>query len=129
MKRVRIARVENSEQGLVGVLLIDGKADCFTLQPDPTDKHFSIPSGCYLCKRFHGYKYKDTFEIIVRGHKDLLFHPLNTEDQTEGCIGLGEEIGELDGKRAILSSGRAFSDFMRKMGEDREFNLSIEDCF
>ncbi|MFA7520450.1 DUF5675 family protein [Shewanella sp.] len=128
MKHIRIVRVEKSEDGLIGVLTIDGKALCFTLQPDPTDIHFSIPAGNYLCKRFHGAKWKDTFEIIVAGHKDLLFHILNVENESKGCIGLGEQIGELNGKRAILASGVAFSSFMKIMGNDQECNLVIVDC-
>jgi hypothetical protein len=127
MKKVNIVRLESSEAGLLGVLLIDGVVDCFTLQPDKTDTHFSIPAGSYLCKRFHGTKYKDTFEIVVPGHSALLFHAGNVEDQSEGCILLGESVGYLNGNRAVLSSGVAFSDFMMKMGFEQEFNLFIED--
>ncbi|MBE3141821.1 MAG: hypothetical protein IMZ53_14695 [Thermoplasmata archaeon] len=128
MKHLRIVRVERSEDGIVGVLTIDGVTHCFTLQPDERDIHFSIPEGNYLCKRFHGRKYPDTFEILVPGHTDLLFHILNIEDESEGCIGLGDYIGELNGKRAILASGKAFCDFMKEMGDDQEANLVIQDC-
>lgn len=129
MKRARIIRIENSEQGLVGVLVIDGRVECFTLQPDPLDKHFSIPPGCYHCRRFHGTKYPDTFEIVVPGHTALLFHILNDEDESEGCIGLGEAVGDIDGQRRILSSGIAFRQFMATMGDDQEFMLIIEDLY
>jgi hypothetical protein len=128
MKRLRITRVERSEDGIIGVLTIDGKADCFTLQPDERDQHFSIPVGNYLCKRFHGTKYPDTFEICIPGHTALLFHAGNREEDTDGCILLGEEVGELNGKRAVLASGKAFCEFMKKMGDDQEFNLVIQDC-
>ena len=128
MKHVRIIRVERSEDGLIGVLTIDGKADCWTMQPDERDSHFSVPVGNYLCKRFHGKKWQDTFEIIVAGHSALLFHIGNREDDSEGCLLLGEEVGELNGKRAVLASGKAFMEFMKKMGSDQEFNLVIVDC-
>lgn len=128
MKHLKIHRVERSEDGLIGVLTIDGKADCLTMQPDERDAHFSIPEGSYLCKRFHGKKYPDTFEILVPGHTALLFHAGNRETDSEGCILLGEEVGELGGKRAVLASGKAFCEFMKKMGNDQEFNLVIEDC-
>ena len=128
MKHVRIVRVERSEDGLIGVLTIDGRADCWTLQPDERDQHFSIPVGSYLCKRFHGKRWQDTFEIIVPGHTALLFHSGNRESDTEGCILLGEEVGELNGKRAVLASGKAYVEFMKKMGNDQEFNLVIQDC-
>jgi len=129
MKKLRIVRLEKSEEGLIGILLIDGKVDCFTLQPDENDVHFSIPVGNYLCKRFHGKKWIDTFEILVKGHTSLLFHALNTEDQSEGCIGLGETVGYLGSKRAIFSSGKAFFDFMSKLKDETELNLVIVDCF
>jgi hypothetical protein len=128
MKHLRIVRVERSEQGIIGVLTIDGKAECYTIQPDEKDKHFSIPVGNYLCRRFHGTRYKDTFEIVVKGHSALLFHAGNTEEHSEGCILLGEEVGELDGRRAVLASGKAFAEFMKKMGNDQEANLVIVDC-
>lgn len=128
MKHLRIVRVERSEDGIIGVLTIDGKADCFVMQPDERDQHFSIPVGNYLCKRFHGKTWQDTFEIIVPGHTALLFHIGNREDDSQGCLLLGEEVGELNGKRAVFVSGKAFAEFMKKMGDDQEANLVIMDC-
>lgn len=128
MKHLRITRVERSEDGLIGVLTIDGRADCFTLQPDEQDQHFSIPVGNYLCKRFHGKKWQDTFEIVVPGHTALLFHSGNVEENTEGCILLGQTVGSLNGKRAVLNSQWALGEFMKKMGDDQECNLVIQDC-
>ena len=128
MKRLRIFRVERSEDGIIGILTIDGKAFCYTLQPDERDAHFSIPEGSYAVKRFHGRKYPDTFEIVVAGHTALLFHILNQEDESEGCIGLGKMVGNINGKRAILGSGDAFKEFMKIMGDDQEANLIIQDC-
>jgi hypothetical protein len=129
VRRLRIIRIENTAAGLIGVLTIDGIVECFTLQPDPTDIHFSIPSGAYHCIRHHGPKYPDTLEIVVKGHSDLLFHILNLEDESRGCVGLGKMVGEINGKRSILGSGDAFRDFMKKMGGDQEANLFIEDSF
>jgi len=128
MKHLRLIRVERTEDGIIGILTIDGKVECFTLQPDEADIHFSISVGNYLCKRFHGRKYSDTFEIVVPGHSALLFHILNREDESEGCVGVGKEVGYLNGKRAILNSAWAFEQFMKKMGSDTEFNLVIVDC-
>ena len=128
MKRLRIFRVERSEDGIIGILTIDGKAFCYTLQPDERDAHFSIPEGSYAVKRFHGRTYPDTFEIVVAGHTALLFHILNQEDESEGCIGLGKMVGNINGKRAILGSGDAFKEFMRIMGDVQEADMFIQDC-
>jgi hypothetical protein len=129
MKKLHIIRVEKSQAGLIGVLLITSVVECFTLQPDPLDVHFSIPAGYYQCKRFHGSKWKDTFEILVSGHTSLLFHSGNVEANTEGCVLLGEEVGYLNGQRAVLASGKAFEGFMTKMGTDQECSLLIEDKY
>lgn len=128
MKHARIVRLERTEDGIIGVLTLDGIIECYTLQPDEKDIHFSIPVGNYLCQRFHGKKYPDTFEIVVPGHTALLFHILNREDESEGCVGLGKMVGHINGKRAILGSRDAFTEFMRKMGTDQEFNLVMIDC-
>jgi hypothetical protein len=127
MRRVRIIRLEQTEAGLIGVLLINGVVEGFTMQPDSADSSFSIPAGSYICKRFHGYKYKDTFEVVVPGHTALLFHAGNIEDETDGCILLGERVGWLYGKRAVLSSGVSFEEFMWALKDEQEFNLFIED--
>ena len=129
MIQLVLIRVENSPSGLIGVLLINGVVECFTIQPDSTDDHFSIPPGFYECRRFHGAKYKDTFEIIVKDHTALLFHIGNIEDHSEGCIILGESVGYLNDKRAVLSSGLAFEQFMKRMGDTQKCNLLIIDLF
>ena len=127
MKSVRIVRLENTTQGTIGVLVINGLVECWTMQPDSSDTHFHIPSGSYVCKRFHGQKWQDTFEIVVKGHTALLFHAGNTEEDTQGCVLLGEDVGYLNGKRAVLASGKAFCEFMKKMDNEQEFNLFVQD--
>lgn len=121
-----IIRVEMSTQGALGVLVIDGEAFCCTLQPDFNDPEwFCIPDGDYLCKRFHGTKWKGTFEIIVQGYKYLLFHAGNVEADTEGCILLGSSFGKLKGQRAVLNSGVTFTEFLSRTSEVNIFTLSI----
>jgi len=128
MRRVRMVRVEETSNGIIGVLTIDGLALCFTLQPDKNDRYFQIPPGSYLCKRFHGKKWKDTFEIIVKGHTALLFHIGNQESSTQGCVLLGKEVGEYNGERSVLSSRQAFSEFMDILKDEDQLNLTIIDC-
>lgn len=122
MKLARIIRPEKSEQGMIGILVINDVIQCFTLERDDT----FIRQGCYTCSRFHGEKYKDTFEVQVHGHSAVLFHPGNVETDTQGCILLGNRVGWLDGKRAVLESVKAFEAFMELMGEDSEFTLFVE---
>ena len=127
--KARIVRLENTEQGVLGSLVIDGSIFCFTLQPDPTDTHFSIPVGNYLCRRFHGTKWTNTFEIIVPGHTALLFHAGNVEDNSEGCILLGATVGKLKGNRAVLNSGDTFKSFIERTAGVDTFPLEIVNCY
>lgn len=122
MKTARLVRLEKSDQGLVSTLVIDGRVICFALELDTT----FIKPGCYECNRYHSEKYPDTFEIMVPGHSKVLFHIGNTEQHTKGCVLLGQEVGYIDGKRAVTESGNAFTDFMKVMGNDQCFKLFVE---
>lgn len=126
MRELKIVRLEETDQGAIGVLLIDGLVHCFTLEPDSGDKKKSqIPLGSFHVRRFHGAKWKDTFEIVVPGHTAVLFHSGNTEEHTQMCVLLGEKEGWLKGDRAVLESGKAFEAFMKIMGGDQEAKLFV----
>ena len=126
----RIVRLEQSSEGALGVLLLDSKIFCFTLEPDATEtKKLHIPQGEYLCKRFHGIKWTDTFEIVIEGHTAVLFHSGNTEADSRGCVLLGATVGKLKGNRAILNSGNTFEGFMNRCFNLMQFQLVIEDRY
>lgn len=124
--RSRLIRIDKIDQGLIGVLIV-GESDfgCFTLELDTT----FIKTGSYLCKRFHGSKWRNTFEIVISGHTAVLFHAGNTEADTRGCVLLGNTIGKLKGDRAILNSGNTFKSFLEVTNNLSEFNLFIEERF
>ena len=125
----RIVRLESTLDGALGILLLDSKIFCFTLQPDKDDSKYHIPAGEYLCKRFHGTKWVDTFEIVVPGHTAVLFHAGNTEADTKGCVLLGSSVGKLKGQRAVQNSGKTFEDFMNRCFNLMQFKLLIEDRY
>ncbi len=96
-----------------------------------------IPEGRYICQRTiyikHGY---ETFEVMhVPARSRILFHPGNTEEDSQGCILLGfalgvikrkdEDTGERVRKLAVTQSRVAFRDFMRKMDGLETFELII----
>jgi len=130
MYEVIIVRLEETSQGILGVMLIYGQIFCFTLEPDANDPdRFSIPAGMYHCRRFRGTKWPTTFEILVPGHTALLFHAGNVEADTEGCILLGETTSKLTGHRAVLNSGRTFARFMELTQHRSDFDLLVKDCY
>ena len=126
---INLYRLEQTDQGSLGALVLDGEYFCSFLMPDAGGDKFQIPSGQYKCRRFHGQKWKDTFEIVVPDHTALLFHSGNVEAHTEGCVLLGQYPGKLKGQRAVLNSGATFKEFMRRMKDVEEFDLHIIDCY
>ena len=132
MKIVELIRLEESEQGTIGVLKIDKEVFCYTLEPaDMLNKEnvSCIPLQQYICKRIISPKFGNTFEITnVPGRSRVLFHAGNTSDDTIGCILLGATVGKLKGQRAILNSGKTFERFMLIVLNESEptFHLTIK---
>jgi len=116
-----IFRLERSEQGLLGALVIDGAIFCITLEPSDT----FVKPGNYHCRRFHGTKWPDTFEIVVPGHTAVLFHAGNVEADTRGCVLLGSTAGKLRGERAVLNSGATFERFLEHTKNEQWLSLFV----
>jgi len=126
----RLPRLEMSDQGALGVLMFDEHCFCCTLEPDKDDKDkLYIPQGVYTCKRFHRARWTNTFEILVKGHTDVLFHAGNIEADTKGCIVLGSSFGKLKGQRAVLNSGATFAVFLQITADYNSFPLLITDHY
>ncbi|BCS89968.1 DUF5675 family protein [Pseudodesulfovibrio sediminis] len=129
---IELIRVEKSEAGTFGVLKIDGKASCVTLEPEDRGNAQNvscIPEGDYVVKRVNSPKYGDTFEITgVPGRSHILLHPGNTETDTKGCVLLGRNFGHLGPNRAVLSSGNTFKSFLQTMADNESAQMHITDA-
>lgn len=99
-----------------------------------------IPAGVYPLRRswYHKHGY-EAFEVCdVPGRSPILIHIANTEEDVEGCIGLGlrrgrlwvardEETGQTHVlKRAVVSSREAFGQFMAAMAHVDEAMLTVD---
>lgn len=80
-----------------------------------------IPVGAYTCRRgmhqLFGMEYPfETFEITnVPGHLNILFHPGNYNQDSSGCVLLGQQATN----NMITNSRNTFERFMdREEGED-----------
>lgn len=125
MKTVEIKRIESSSQATLGVLLVDGKAVCWTLE-EPwrgNRKEIScIPEGRYRLSLDYSPSRKRKLWTIrdVPGRSYIRIHTGNTALDTEGCPLTGTSPGMLNGQRAVLGSREAFAEFMNEMsGMDR----------
>ena len=128
---LKLKRVAENEDATFGVLINGNTPFAVTLEPSWEDNKRGvscIPSGPYGCKRIKSPRFGDTFEILdVEGRTHILFHKGNSERNTQGCVLIAEEFGILNGKAAVLASGRGYREFINILKDVDEFDLIIED--
>lgn len=85
-----------------------------------------IPDGTYLCqpRQFYRGGYPAIEITGVPGRTTILIHKANTAEDVTGCIGVGTELGVLNGQLAVLKSAAAWQGFQGRYGQS-EFNLHI----
>lgn len=129
-----------SPDGVFGTLRLPGY-ELKTMEDDwkfNQPRESCIPAGSYLLLRTIYYKRRiETFEVTgVPGRSRILIHPANTEEDVEGCIGLGlrygklyiakdEDTGEAKIKQAVVASQSAFKRFMDTMSGVDNATLEI----
>lgn len=141
--RLKLSRFVRTSHGVFGVLenlFIHSPLYTVEEEDQGNQRNIScIPAGVYTCRRtiYHKHGYP-TFEITgVPNRSRILFHPANTEEDVEGCVGLGmglgvlkvrdEDTGVRTRKLAVVSSRAAFKLFMQKLEGIDEFELEVVD--
>jgi hypothetical protein len=138
MKHLTIKRLETGSQGTFGALIYESIPFTLTLERQWLNNRASvgdvpgscIPAGEYMCERVDSPRFGNTFEVKgVEGRSHILFHKGNLDDDSRGCILLGERFGNLGDSSGILSSKQGYNELMSLMFDDNEFRLTIIDCF
>lgn len=139
-----LKRIGSGKDGMSGVLVhniqtsvdrFEHRPFCVSVERDYEDpKYKPIKPGDFLAKRYHSEKYPDTFEIvdlpgasILVGRSKILFHWGNTEEDSMGCVILGEQFEYLNKKFAVLQSKKAFQEFMEITKGLESFNFRISE--
>lgn len=120
---VRVERIWSDEYATLGILRINGKTQCFTLEDDKDEvKQYAtsrIPQGRYELTlraegRFH-QKYQKRFKTIHHGmlhimnvpnYRWILIHCGNTPQDTAGCLLVG--MAAAMNKRSLAHSRHAY---------------------
>ena len=114
-----LLRVENLDIVTRGVLLAEGKFLCLTLENPWRDNEVNVscvPEGLYTVVKYYSHRHGETFKVIdVPGRSGIIFHKGNVEEDTEGCILLGMEIGTIEGRPAVMQSKTAMERFRNLM--------------
>lgn len=104
---VRIERYSRNNESTLGLLYIDGKFECYTLEDEKREikvpGETRIPSGAYdlrfrqvMTPMTQRYRIKYPFftwhiqVMNVPGFNYIYLHAGNTDDDTDGCILLGD---------------------------------------
>lgn len=94
---------------------------CYTVERPWLDNEpgvSCIPNGQYevVPARFYRGDYDAYILIEVPDRELIKMHIANTMDDVHGCIGLGNQLGWVYEKWAVLNSRPTFALFMRMMG-------------
>ncbi len=125
---IKLLRITKTNQTF-GVLLDENDLPiCLTLElPWRENKRNSscIPIGIYQCDLVKNDKFKEVYQISnVENRSGILIHPGNTISDSQGCILLGKEFGEINGKPAVLKSVLAFQRLKEIVGEGFKMKIS-----
>lgn len=138
MIHLTLHRVLTGDEGTFGVLRTDKRPFALTVERQWLNNMRGvscIPEGEYKVMRCiaspeYGYKnsprFGDTFNVIdVPGRSKILFHKGNIDDDSHGCIIVGEQFGTLHDETAVLSSRQGFAEFLSLLKGHNEFELTI----
>jgi hypothetical protein len=87
-----------------------------------------IPVATYAnCVRVDSPKFGDTFEVTgVPGRDKILFHKGNIDDDSHGCILVGEQFDPVKGEDGILASQDGFAEFLTLLKGIDTFTLIVQ---
>lgn len=119
---ITVKRYKHAADFTIGKLFIDGEFECYTLEDEKREvkvmHETRIPEGKYpvVLRTFGGHheRYEKKFPehegmlwvTNVPGFKDILIHIGNDDDDTSGCLLVGLNPDEANGK--IVNSTAAY---------------------
>lgn len=142
--RLTVLRYSVCDNTTLGLLFIDGKFECYTLEDEPREVKVKgstrIPSGTYEIKLRteggHHQRYSQKFPEFHKGmlHVQdvpnftwILIHIGNTDDDTEGCLLVGDSaVSNKDDKGRINSSTIAYKRMYQKVAEALERGEQVD---
>lgn len=131
VETMELIRVEKGEEGTFGVLRLDGRVFCVTLEPPDRGNlpdASCIPVGKYRCRRVDSPHFGPSFEVEeVPGRSHILLHAGNVAGDTRGCVLLGREFGRVAGRRGVLRSADAVTRFLERCRDCDSLGLVIRD--
>lgn len=121
--KIRVERFEHSPEETFGRLFIDDQQYCLTLEDQHRDVKVKgdtrIPAGTYKVGLVNSPSFSPKYGHEMLWIKDvpnftgILIHCGNTEDDTAGCLLVGEKVGVIPTKtgpkRGVIRSREAYN--------------------
>lgn len=130
MKKLTLKRINSSRECVLGVLELDDKEICKTLELPWRDNQKGIsciPAGEYKLSPYPSSRFGEVYIVNdVPNRTGILIHTGNTASDIQGCILVGDSYGKLNGKKAVLNSRQAFNLLKETLGEE-EYLLNVVD--
>jgi hypothetical protein len=128
MERAILSRGESTSEGTFGKLFFGEKWE-FTLElpwKENASNISCIPKGVYKCRYTLSPRMKKwTYEVLGTGKRaGIRIHSANLACQLLGCISLGEQLGKIDGVKAVLVSRPAITQLENYMNRS-DFELEV----
>ena len=127
---IYLKRFCDSKMGVFGKLHV-GDFSCYTVErPWLNNEPYSscIPTGVYDVKlgmyNRGGYPAFEIMNVPNRTH--IKIHKGNTMNNVVGCIAVGNDIGCVSGKWAVLNSDKTYTRFMDALEGITETKITIE---
>lgn len=111
--KLQLIRYRSGADDTLGLLYIDEKFACFTLEDEKRNikvhGETRIPAGTYeLGIMFSGKRQRNMIEIMnVPGFKYIQIHTGNTDDDTDGCLLIGDGMFRKPNGDGYLQYSRA----------------------
>ncbi|MFW9927914.1 MAG: DUF5675 family protein [Candidatus Thorarchaeota archaeon] len=133
MIKARLKRANFTDKQVTGILEILKNNQlvykCCTLELpwlNNQPKISCIPEGIYIVQKRYTKKFGNHFHIIdVPGRSYILIHPGNFNNQTKGCILIGNRLLDInnDGYRDVLNSKQTITELNEIL--PKEFEIKI----
>jgi len=128
---IEIIRIDQDATRTLGVLFINTRLICFTLEPPWKDNQRGIsciPVGRYPFFKYESKKYnRECLGLLaVEGRDYIAIHQGNIPIHTRGCILPGITIGEMGKQDSVLDSALALNKILLKLDDDSGL-LTIKD--
>jgi hypothetical protein len=128
-KHMWLWRFPSTIYGTFGVLLDGFIPFCVAIEREWRNNQKNVscfPDGDYVCQRVLSPKFGDTFEITnIPNRTHCLFHKGNIDDDSHGCVILGEQYESVLDSYGVVSSGKAFKEFLDRTKDMNSFMLHV----